>query len=287
MGLEASQSCGLTVDEDLADPAEEASRRQVEQHCCSPLTQPLCRREMWFLFSRLINCKASLTRLIRWYIAGRGARGSSPQTQACVATWVPALMSSAWPAIMWWSKPQRTSPTKQLSPGLITTSLNLHLQKLSAKLISGLFPWQRAHDTRTSVTISLLFLSFPPLLHQLWQPVPISSLSAEDTGTDFYGFLLTLVLQAELWGRSSPSRLLFKMDREFQPLNVIKRAPVFKKHKRHLSNGKECGNFEILFPWTFESWGQIGPYLKPRKGFICNLHLLYNPTLGKRQWKLV
>lgn len=99
MGLEASQSCGLTVDEDLADPAEEASRRQVEQHCCSPLTQPLCQREMCFLFSRLINCKASLTRLIRWYIAGRGARGSSPQTQACVATWVPALMSSAWPPL--------------------------------------------------------------------------------------------------------------------------------------------------------------------------------------------
>lgn len=73
------------------------------------------------------------------------------------------------------------------------------------------------------------------------------------------------------------------------PPKVIKQISIFKKHKRHLSVKKECDTIlkSSLFPRLSDSWGQIGPYLKPRKASICNLHLLYIPALGKRQWKLV
>lgn len=45
------------------------------------------------------------------------------------------------------TKIQKMRPTNQLGSEIITTSFNLHLQKLSVNLISGLCPCQHTYDT--------------------------------------------------------------------------------------------------------------------------------------------
>lgn len=177
-------------------------------------------REMLVLFSPLINSMASLPRLLRPRVAGGEVSGepgtahrSTLQTKAGCATWKPALMSSGWLTIICWSKPKHrspTRPTKQFSPEIITTSFNLHLQKPSAKLISGLFQWQHTYDTHFCRNLSPA---------SLLSPTPASNMATGTNQQSFSrghrkGFILVSpnagppswagAVPVGLWGWSSP-----------------------------------------------------------------------------------
>lgn len=65
------------------------------------------------------------------------------------------------------TKIQKMRPTNQFSPEIIATSFNLHLQKLSVKLISGLCQCQHTYDTHFCHKLP------PPLWHETWQLVQL------------------------------------------------------------------------------------------------------------------
>lgn len=76
--------------------------------------------------------------------------------KACYSTWMPALMSSDHYLIIKTAAQKTSETNKTVQSRDNYNFINSHLQKLSAKLISGLFQRRHMYDTHTSVTIFLL-----------------------------------------------------------------------------------------------------------------------------------
>lgn len=152
--------------------------------------------------------------------------------------------------------------------------INSHLQKLSAKLISGLFQRQHMYDTHTSVTVFLLCFPHSRGKYDDWYQLTVFQQSAQK------GFIWVSPNTASSSKQSSGDTatlpgLCFRWTESFRAQRLSNVLISLRSIKGTSVNGKKTIVFKTSFPRLSYSWGQVGPYLKSRMRFSCNLNLLY------------
>lgn len=132
-----------------------------------PICGPYCWREMLLLFSSVINIILSPEAAKAHLVGGGDVRqawhsslwhlSNESQLHCLEVCWM------AEHYLLIETKIQKMRPTNQFSPEIIATSFNLHLQKLSVKLISGFCQCQHTYDTHFCHKLPRASLHFPTL----------------------------------------------------------------------------------------------------------------------------